>query len=48
MTISGGENLYPAEVEAVIQTHPTVRKGFCREIGIADLLSVIRKPHGDF
>ncbi|NOR20653.1 MAG: hypothetical protein GQ538_11265 [Xanthomonadales bacterium] len=26
MTISGGENLYPAEVEAVIQTHPTVRK----------------------
>jgi len=34
MFISGGENVYPAEIEAVLYRHPTV--GQCAVVGIAD------------
>ena len=34
MIISGGENVYPAEVEAVLSTHPTVREAAV--IGVDD------------
>ena len=34
MYISGGENVYPAEIEDVLSQHPAVRE--CAVIGIAD------------
>ncbi|WAH63529.1 AMP-binding protein [Xanthomonas hortorum] len=34
MFISGGENVYPAEIEAVLAEHPQVRE--CAVVGIAD------------
>lgn len=34
MFISGGENVYPAEIEAVLADHPQVRE--CAVVGIAD------------
>ncbi|GAA4892568.1 acyl-CoA synthetase [Streptomonospora salina] len=34
MYITGGENVYPAEVEAVLAAHPAVRE--CAVVGIAD------------
>ena len=34
MFISGGENVYPAEIEAALAAHPSVRE--CAAIGIHD------------
>jgi fatty-acyl-CoA synthase len=49
MFISGGENIYPAEIEAVLYKHPSVHQ--CAVIGIPDpkwgeagLACVVRKP----
>ncbi|WP_219508440.1 acyl-CoA synthetase [Nonomuraea ceibae] len=52
MYVSGGENVYPAEVEAVIATHPGVAD--CAVIGVPDprwgetgLAIVVREPGAD-
>ena len=34
MFISGGENVYPAEIEAVLADHPEIRE--CAVVGMAD------------
>lgn len=34
MFISGGENVYPAEIEAVLADHPDIRE--CAVVGMAD------------
>ena len=34
MIISGGENIYPAEIEQVLMKHPDIRE--CAVIGVAD------------
>ena len=49
MFISGGENVYPAEIEAVLYKHPAVH--MCAVVGVPDpkwgevgLACVVRKP----
>ena len=52
MIISGGENIYPAEVENVLAAHPAVAE--CAVIGVPDarwgeavLKRVLRQPYRD-